>query len=57
MIIKAFLTKVAVEGFDIGVLVGLARLDEKQLNTPGICPVQHSSTVEFFPVICPDRFG
>lgn len=57
VLVQTFLPEAAVERFDVGVLVGLARFDEEQLNTPGVGPVQRGSTAELFSVVCPDRFG
>ncbi len=57
MFVQAFLPEPAVERFDVGVLVGLARFDEEQLNPSGVGPVQHGPTAEFFAVVGPDRLG
>ncbi len=51
MLVQAFLSEAAVERFDVGVLVGLARLDEEQLNTPGVGPVQHGSPAELIAIV------
>jgi hypothetical protein len=57
MFVQAFLSEAAVERFDVGVLVGLARLDKEQLNTPGVGPVQHGLTAELLAVVSSDRLG
>lgn len=50
MLFHAFLSEAAIERFDVGVLVGLARLDEEQVNTLGVGPVQHGSAAELLAV-------
>lgn len=40
--VQAFLPEAAIERFDVGVLVGLAKLDEEQLNTPSVAWAQLS---------------
>lgn len=46
-----------IERFDISVLIGLAGLDEEELNTTGMRPGEHGAAAELLAVIGPDRFG
>lgn len=45
------------KGFDVSVLIGLARLNQKELNPTVVCPSQHRTVAEFLAIIGPDGFG
>jgi len=53
-LIQAFISKPAIEGFDVSVLVGLAWLDESQLHSMPMTPSQHRPTAEFLAIVRPD---
>ena len=55
--IETFIPEPSVEGFDVGVLIGLAWLNQKQLNTSLVGPAQHGFAAELFAVIGPDSLG
>ena len=55
--IQALVPETPVERFDVSVLIGLTRFDEKELHTTGVCPAQHRTAAEFLAVISPDGFG
>lgn len=55
--IQTFIAETSVERFDIGVLVGLAGFDEKQLNTSCMRPGQHGTAAELLAIIRSDRLG
>jgi len=57
VLIQALIPNPPAERFDVGVLVGLARLNQEQLNTSCMGPCQHCPAAELFPVVGPDRFG
>lgn len=55
--VQAFVPEAPVKRFDVSVLIRLARLNEEQLNTPSVRPIQHRPAAELLAVIRPDRFG
>ena len=57
VLVEAFVTEAPVEGFDIGVLVGLAGFDQAQSNAIAVRPVQHGLAGELLAVVGPDDGG
>src|SRR5690606_36897387 len=57
VLIETLVAQSAVEGFDVGVLVGLARLNQAQRDTVTVRPDQHGSACECLAVVGADDRG
>ncbi len=55
MPVQAFVPQTAAERLDIGVLIGLARLDQEQPDAAGMRPGQHRPAAELLAVAGADR--
>ena len=55
VLIQAFVAEATIERFDVGVLIGFSRLNQKQFHATSMCPVQHCPTAEFLTVVSADR--
>ena len=55
MVIQALIPQSTIEALDIGILRGLARLDERQLHTPGMGPFIQCQAGKFRSMIDPDH--
>ena len=54
ILVEAFVTESSVEGLDVGVLVGLARLNQAQGDAVTMRPGQHGPTGELLAIVGPD---
>lgn len=57
MLVQALITKAPVEGFDVGVLIGLAWLNQKQLHSTLMSPGQHGPATELLAIVRVDGLG
>lgn len=54
--VQAFAPETSVERFDISVLIGLARFNQKQFHSAQMGPQQHGSPAKLFSIVSADRF-
>ena len=55
--VQGFIPEAAIEGFDVGVLVGFPRLNQEQFDTPVANLGQYGPATELFAVVCSDCTG
>ncbi|BCT68596.1 hypothetical protein NNRS527_02199 [Nitrosospira sp. NRS527] len=57
MVVKTFISESTIKAFDIGILRGLAWLDERQPYPASMSPCIECQAGEFGPMIDPDHLG